>query len=441
MLTFTDSMQWVVLCLTVLAGGTALLLDSPWDSKGSDKKGGKELSVKSIKLLSRRGSTRAVFYHMSTKIITMKGKTHVAWLNSISETMVATYDHASENWTEPVKVGTGMDNHGGPALSCDSQGYLHIVLGPHHGAFHHYRSARPNDSTTWIDQGDFGVRGTYPSLVCDDQDTLHIIYRSSRATPWQMVYQRLNKGGTWSTPRALASPPAGYDQYTAFDNTLLITGDNTLHIGYDILHTENGVRHCQVGHMVSHDRGETWTLADGSPINLPVTPADNVFVKREANVLGMALDSQGRPWIHVAVWGQPASIYHHDGKTWRSFEPQQRLVQTKVQLEHDLRRGGWRWGLPMTIDSQDRIYMTFSTLEGIKVVYSTDQAESFRVLDIFPRDQTRPFVGLSIERPTGHNAVETPFLLFCTGRQGSDCFGRGIFHDVRAVQLSWKAAR
>lgn len=139
------------------------------------------LSATGVKLLSERGSTRATRYATANKIVTLGRKTHVAWLDSISRTMVASFDRESQSWSQPVHVGEGTDNHGGPALTCDSGGFLHIIFGPHAGEpFQHSRSARPNDSTEWVRLPRFGVHPTYPSLVCDPDDTLHLVYRGGK---------------------------------------------------------------------------------------------------------------------------------------------------------------------------------------------------------------------------------------------------------------------
>ena len=83
-----------------------------------------EQAMASIKRLSVHGSTRAARYAAANKIVTLKGKTHVTWLDSVTQTMVATYDHATRTWADAVKVGDGKDNHGGPALTRDSEGHL-----------------------------------------------------------------------------------------------------------------------------------------------------------------------------------------------------------------------------------------------------------------------------------------------------------------------------
>jgi hypothetical protein len=100
-------------------------------------------------------------------------------------------------------------------------------------------------------------------------------------------------------------------------------------------------------------------------------------------------------------------------------------------------------GGSLSIDSQDRTYVALTLgshviggIEGdVILLYSSDRGRSFRCLEVFPPDPRLPHTGLSLERPTGHHAVETPWLLFSTGEKGPDCFGKGIFHKVRAVQF------
>ena len=218
------------------------------------------LEIAQTKLLSEHGSTRATRYAGTNKIVTIDQKTHVAWLDSISDTMVATYDHASGQWGRPVKVGSGTDN-----------------------------------------------------VVCD-----------SKGLPWISL----------ADPRSKAGP----------------------------------------------------------------------------------------------------TIYHHDGTAWRAFCPAMRTSPKIPQAE--LSFGG-----SLTIDSQDRIYVALtrgaSVVGGVQgdviLLHSADRGSSVRCLDVFPADARLPHTGLSLERPSGHHPVATPWLLFSTGEKGPDCFGKGILHRVHVV--------
>jgi len=381
------------------------------------------LEVAAVKLLSEHGSTRSTRYAVTNKILTLDGKTHVAWLDSISQTMLATYDHASGTWSDAIKIGDGADNHGGPALTCDRRGFLHVVFGPHSGPFQHCRSARPNDASQWVRLHDFGDQATYPSVVCDDADTLHIVYRGGD-DPRKLLYQRRPKDGHWAAPSILARPDikSGYTHYHA---ALTITRDQALHISYDLFF--DGAAKC-AGHMMSHDRGHTWTLADGTAIHLPVTPASDVFFKRTDDALktvGLVCDAAGHPWIAVSG----PEIWHHDGAAWRRILPGE-LLPPHVDGAKLASSG------PLTLDTADRLYLVAMFERDVVLVHSDNRGQSFDLLRIYPPDHKLPHTGLTIERPTGHHAVESPWLLFATGEKGPDCYGKDIYQQVRAVRLA-----
>jgi len=426
-------------CVLGMVCGLGVLFGPGSETLAAGKPRETAIEMARATLLSDRGSTRATRYAGTNKIVTIDGKTHVSWLDSVSDTMIATYDGASGRWGQPVKVGSGTDNHGGAALTCDSQGYLHIIFGPHGDVpFQHCRSARPNDAKEWIKKKGFGHHPTYPSAVCDNEDTLHVIYRGGLKQPLKLIYQQRPKDGVWSKPRALAQAPARWKGYTHYHASITIAADQALHVAYNIYYN-GAARHA--GHMMSRDRGAVWKLADGSPLDLPVTVESDAFFARtdEAfKVTNIVCDSKGLPWISLADGRSKAgpTIYHHDGKAWRSFCPG-RLTPSGISLDELGFQGS------LTIDSQDKVYValtqgtcvTGGTKGSVILLYSADRGERFRALDVFPPDLRLPHIGVSLERPTGHHSVKAPWLLFSTGEKGPDCLGKGIYHKVRAVQF------
>jgi hypothetical protein len=202
--------------------------------------------------------------------------------------------------------------------------------------------------------------------------------------------------------------------------------DNSLHVAYDIYY--NGAARC-AGHMMSRDHGKAWTSADGAALNLPVTPNSDAFFKRSDTGLktaGIACDAKGRPWISVTG----PEVWHHDGKAWRRIVPG-RLIATPID-PNTLGGGG-----PVSVDANGRLYIPATLDNQVVLLYSQDKGRTFKLLRIFPPDEKLPHTGLSIERPTGHHTVAVPWLLFSTGLKGPDCYGKGIFHTVRAVRLTW----
>jgi hypothetical protein len=392
-----------------------------------------QLTVAATHELSDFGSDHAAWYPQANKIVTFRGRTHAAWLDAKFNTMIATYDHASDAWSEAVLVGDGKDNHAGPALTVDREGYLHIVFGPHHHPFQHARSARPNDATEWVKLPDIGAKATYPSLVCDGSNTLHIIYRTSATVPISLVYQRLPKGGRWSRPRMLARPPEGHKGYAHFHSSLAIGRDDALHVSYNIWLGDDPRAG---GHMKSVDRGDTWALVDGTQLELPITPdKEHAFFRPPAKGLkmnAMAIDSRGHPWITINVHGGP-ELHHHDGEAWRILTPMCDNWPRELTT--------WRWHV--SVDPRDRVYLlgnlgprvTIGDYSGgqggIVVLRSTDRGQTFRPIEVLPSNEERPYTGLSIERDTGHNDAETPHLLI---QQATE---KGDIHKVIAARLQW----
>jgi len=388
-----------------------------------------------MKLLSDRGSTRATRYSNANKIVTLGGKTHIGWLDSISRTMIATFDHESHQWSRAVHVGDGQDNHGGPALTCDSRGYLHIVFGPHSNVpFQHCRSARPNDAAEWVRLKGFGSHPTYPSLVCDSKDTLHIVYRGGLQLkhPFSMLYQRKPRDGAWTEPVVLAKCPSDWKGYTHYHQSLTIDQAGSLHIAFNLYY--NG-RALDVGYLKSTDQGRTWLRADGEPAVLPVTTESDAILHRSKNplkVVNAVCDQAGIAWIAVNSQKQ-YSIRRRQGGKWR-------VLNVNDYLTAEQRAADLSWGA-FTIADDGRLLVPVVVGKGVVggvigdvwLLVSDDQKKRFQRFHIAGPDRTQPHIGVSMERFTGHNPVTSPWLLFSTGAKGPDSFGKGLHHRVHAV--------
>ena len=94
-------------------------------------------------------------------------------------------------------MGNAHDNHGGPALTCDSEGYLHIVYYTHHHPFRYRRSKLPNDASEWDDEQLIGEKLTYPTLVCGKDNSLYLTARRSDKNPWWVELWEKPPGKAW----------------------------------------------------------------------------------------------------------------------------------------------------------------------------------------------------------------------------------------------------
>jgi hypothetical protein len=375
--------------------------------------------------LSEGGSTRATLYAMSNKIVTIGGKTHVSWLDWLADTMIVTYDHDTGEITEPVLIGSGVDNHAGPAMCADSEGYLYVVFGPHHGPFQFARSARPNDASEWEALPEFGLKATYPSLVCDSEDTLHIAYRGGDV-PCRVMYQRRPADGEWTEPRELVSA-AVPDGYTQFGNALTVAADGSLHLAFHIydFHPKGGKAH---GHMLSRDGGESWMLMDGTTVELPVRQDQPELLVQASGDLDVrasnpVCDDQSRPYYMTTQYRPENDTllwsWREDG--WQS-KPLRPIVAESVDFSPSFVQGvtcSW---------SDGRLYLAVACgtspswgnpTNEVFLLTSDDYGETFAVQQLSETDPDLPNWGPSLERPVGHNSFDVPMLIWTHGERGS----------------------
>ncbi len=379
-------------------------------------------------LLSTAASTRATAYPMSNKLVTRDGRLHVAWLEANSHSVIRTLDLASGEWSDTVDLGPGHDNHAGPALTIDRDGYLHVLFGAHHHPFTYRRSLRPNDSSEWTEPAPVGELLTYPSLVCAPDGTLHLTARGGPA-PFRLVYHRKPPGGEWSPRVTIVDPeiPPGYTQY---DNHLAVDARGRLHLAFHIYDEHQRKAGKIAGYLRSDDGGESWGHADGTPVTLPATRETVDLLEHDADldcrVGGMALDADGNPFIavhHSAGRGQTPWLWHHDGGRWRARDlgPEVRAAVP----------GCFSAANPSTsITTDGTLYIAVPVAavpgawghpsEEVVLLTSRDGGATFESVLISTPDPALPNWLPNLERNTGWNPVTRPHLLYTRGGPGTN---------------------
>lgn len=231
----------------------------------------------------------------STFSVTRDGKTHFAWIEVTddpvpgSPTYMATYDHATDTVGPAVLVAYAPpknNSHNRPGLALDSEGYIHLVTGSHHGQnFYHLRSLQPNNAyagwtapvAVWgsgwraVDGTDRGGQ-TYVSLVCDPNDTLHLAFRQWRYADQYfptgsyyggLSYQRKPRNGAWTPPRLLVAPEG--DQYSIYYQKLAVDRVGRLFLSCSYFNStmdeSNEARYQKRLVILSDDGGDNWRLA------------------------------------------------------------------------------------------------------------------------------------------------------------------------------------
>ena len=228
-------------------------------------------------ILSAHGCGRATAYPQENKIVTLGDAVHVAWLDSVAEgfrVRIRTLDRGSGTWSATHTIGEAYDNHGGPALVCDSQGYLHVAYYPHHHAIRYRRSLRPGDASAWTDEELIGDGYSYPKLAVGADDELLLSCRQSFLTrerrlgherPWELHLLRKSPGGSWSEPQVLAR--SRHPNYAHFGESYAWAPDRVgLHMTirfHEKSDAEAYGRIQTVGYLFSPDAGRTGSARTG----------------------------------------------------------------------------------------------------------------------------------------------------------------------------------
>lgn len=221
-----------------------------------------------------------------SSVVSRDGKTHVAWAEATESqekaegvpTFVVTYDRNAKTLGTPALVGYGPpanDVHNTPSITMDSQGYLHVLIGTHGRTFRYARSLQPNDAGGgWSEPEEVapGLRQTYVGLVCDKEDTLHLVFRlwfdDGACFPTgiyaALAHMTKRPGEPWSKAQPIILP--AFSEYSVYYHRLTLDRAGRLFLSYDYWSTfwfyrtdHHGSRRAM---MMSPDGGATWQLAN-----------------------------------------------------------------------------------------------------------------------------------------------------------------------------------
>jgi hypothetical protein len=422
--------------MAVLAGGSLSLADAGFGLSAAPKR-----AVHSTMRLSQHGSGRATAYAEANKIVTVDEKTHVTWLDSVQDgfrVRIRTLDRRSGQWSQTWTVGPAHDNHGGPTLTVDSRGHLHVVYFPHHNPFRYRSSLKPNDASAWSDEVQFGRKLSYPTLVCGPDDTLYLTARRSHARmPWTVEMWKKPVGKAWEMVGTILRSRAG--GYSHFQEALAWGPDHKrLHLSVRIY--ENGGSVEVVGYMFSDDFGKTWRGRNGRVIEQPVSAETIDVIASGGRVEGKSSHKCGT--ISVTADGQPVIVYS------ASSSPGAEMIVATPDGKSAWSRHGlasavagqwpdWRIGpaAEVSINRQGTMYvlatMASEGKNGVALISSKDLGRTIKL--------ERPAAGVkqakkwlaNLERVTGHHRVDgRPGVIFTAGTRGkgnTDILNNDVF--------------
>jgi hypothetical protein len=396
-------------------------------------------------VVTREASGRATGYAEASKIITAAGKTHVAWLDATAETFrvrVRSLDLATGVWSPVTDVGPAHDNHGGPALTIDSQGFLHIVYFPHHRPFRYRRSLRPHDSSAWGPEIQFGESLSYPVLLCAPDDTLLMTcrrYYEGNDRPNEVELWKKPADGAWARQRVILR--SRHLHYAHFQDALAWGDDHrTIHLSCRIYETNpvKGAKPIEtLGYLRSPDMGVTWEKLDGSPVTLPAT-ADTVDVLARGGADSgrilyagpLAVNAKGVPHLLHSIRengvGRTYLATPAPGGIWQRRDLQNFLPA--AWRDHDLVMIG---AITFSTSGRATVIATLAKLgpgeidwahpsNEIVRLWSDDDTRTFKSEVLTPVDSKQPHWLPNLERATGHHAIpENPGIIYLAGGAGA----------------------
>lgn len=392
--------------------------------------------------LTTGGSIRATSYAFSNKSITLNGKTNVVWLDRPATVCGRVYDHATNTWSETLRLFEGSDNHTSPALIADHHAdpHLRLVLGPHGagwngGQFKWAISEQPGKIDAWKWHYSFGYAGTYPCIVTTPQGHDAFVYRGGEWPP-SLMFQRQKSVRHWTKAREIFWQDVG-PQYTHYGAYIDCDANGTLYVAAHFYtsnmipdHPDNYSRGCAI--VKSTNLGESWTTMSGEPIVTPALCSDHFAAptmgEPNMNIGGLAIDSKGTPWVVTFNAGtRIRSVFVSrwiNGK-WETSDAGTCLPSEFMACDTSL-----------TIDSKDRLHMAVTALKPATLhekgadawwghgscemfhVMSADAGKSWRATQISKADPKFPNWLPTITRNSIHHRVDTPLILYTHGHPG-----------------------
>lgn len=183
----------------------------------------------------------------ANSFITIGDKTHIVYIDMSEITprefgtknYYVCYDHKKGSFSNPTYLGFTTspylypDSHNGPAITVDSNGVFHVVLGSH-GRAHKYTYSTDN-GRSWAEPEDIKSTygGSYVALVTDKNDTMHFVSRlNGGELPliYALHHIRKEKGKPWEDMGRIVLPDRlGYN---IFYHNLTIDRKGRLFLSY-----------------------------------------------------------------------------------------------------------------------------------------------------------------------------------------------------------------
>ena len=202
-----------------------------------------------------------------------------------------------------------------------------------------------------------------------------------------------------------------------------------------------------VGYLRSPDSGKTWERADGTPVSLPATRETVTRIdtkRRDLRFGSIAVDGESTPYIlystcpSFAIPSQAWVVWLDGAGKW-----------CRRSLSDELPKEWQGWSLAMDgalhVAPDGRIFIAMALMKPETVsegnwahksaeivgLQAPDIDSKFSVELLSKPDMTVPHWLPSLERPTGHNRVDIPSVMYTDGVAGEGC------HDILSNAVYW----
>ena len=415
---------------------------------------GEVRGASALRVVSEAGCGRATAYSEFNKIVSIGVRTHVSWLDSEGGKFlvrIQTLDRKSKKWSAVYTVGEAYDNHGGPSLTSDSAGYLHIVYYPHHHPFRYRKSLRPNDASQWGEEVQFGKKCTYSSLICTPDDKLILACRETATRQWALNVYEKAKDGAWEGPRTIFHGNAP-SNYTRWQGAMILGADGrTIHISFMLYERGMGDVGYAIGYLRSPDAGRTWQRGDGEKITLPATPQTIEIVDGSAKPDGptnfrpgnIALDGDGVPWVIYS------RLDRDPFEAWvarRTKAGKWEKIPLLPAIQRKWRNRGVKTPGSIVFSKDGTMYVAAETvLSGtgdelafwghpsteVVLLVSKDKGKTFDLFEVSRPDASAANWLPNLERPTRAEPIALPGLIYTHGARGK------TNKDIMSNEVVW----
>ena len=251
--------------------------------------------------------------------------------------MIGCFDHKTKMVQKPVVVFDKEkvnDPHDNPSLQIDADGYLWVFVSGRgaHRMGHIYKSVKPYDISqfekikTWY--------MTYPQPMYIDGEGFLLCFTQYTGVR-RLYYSSSPDGRNWSEVMPLANikepgdTKSGHYQVTNHYGNKVVTCFNRHKNG-------NVDTRTNIYYLQTTDMGKTWTTADGTPVEVPVTELNSPCLILDAQSQGknvyikdVNFDEEGNPVVLYLMSGghQPGpanapyqwKVAYWNGKEWHHY--------------------------------------------------------------------------------------------------------------------------